>query len=361
MKRMRNLGVGLTFCAITAFGMGAANRLVAQDQPANQKPSNPPATGQQPAAESQQRGADQAGRQPEQSHDQNEQGRPADQAGHPDVAGAHKGLGFHFETQASPGRGLEIASVVPNSAAEQAGLRAHDRLISIDGRPFKHHRHAKAYLAAQTGRPVPLIIERDGRQYLIQYVAGQPEGDSGWLGILLYGENEMPPNGPGQPAAQPSSPEGSQHPQNAQNPPGNNPSAPSGTPNAPGQPGARVAQIYPGSPAARAGLQPGDLVTQINGQKIDDPAELIALVHEMKPQTQAEFEVTRENQPQKISVTIGSRANEFAESQSGSGQPQSVPGEGQAGPDPNALQRLEEEVRQLRDEIRQLREQLQKK
>lgn len=115
-----------------------------------------------------------------------------------------------------------------------------------------------------------------------------------------------------------------------------------------------MAQIYPGSPAARAGLQPGDLVTQINGTKIEDPAEMIALVHEMKPQTKAEFDVMRDNQPQKIPVTIGSRRSEYAESQAG-------PDEGQAGPDSNALERLAKEVRQLREEIHQLREQLQKK
>jgi PDZ domain-containing secreted protein len=354
MKRMRNLRRGLAFCAVATFAMGAGNRLIAQDQPANQKSSDPPS-----AVEPQQRGADQTGRQPEQSRDQTEQGRQIEQAGHQEGATAHKGLGIQFETQASSGRGLEIASVAPNSVAEQAGLRAHDRLISIDGRPFKHHRHAKAYLSAQTGRVVPLMIERDGRQYMIQFVPGQPEGDSGWLGILLYGENEMAPNGPVQPAAQSSPPDAGQNAQNVQNPPSNNPSAGSGPQNAPGQPGARVAQIYPGSPAARAGLQPGDLVTQINGQKIDDPAELIALVHEMKPQTQVDFEVMRDNQPQKIPVTIGSRASEFAESQNGQGQ--YGQGQGQASPDANGLQRLEEEVRQLRDEIRQLREQLQKK
>jgi membrane-associated protease RseP (regulator of RpoE activity) len=355
MKRMRNLRGGLAVCAITTFAMGAGSRLVAQDQPANQRPSNPPA-----AIEQRQQGADQTGRQPEQSRDQNDQSRPIEQRQQEGATG-QRGLGIQFETQASSGRGLEIANVAPNSAAAQAGLRAHDRLISIDGRPFKHHRHAKAYLTVQTGRPVPLIIERDGHQYMIQYLAGQPEGDSGWLGVLLYGENEMAPNGPGQPAAQPTGQDGIQNAQSTQSPPGNNPSAASGTQNAPGQPGARVAQIYPGSPAARAGFQPGDLVTQINGQKIDDPAELIALVHEMKPQTQAEFEVMRENQPQKIPVTIGSRASEFAESQNGPGQGQAGPGQGQAGPDANALQRIEEEMRQLRDEIRQLREQLQKK
>jgi S1-C subfamily serine protease len=294
---------GLIFCAITTFVIGAGSHVIAQNQPAAENPSTAPA-----AAAPQTDGAEQANRQNGE--------RP------------HVGLGFHFETQGTPGRGLEIASVDPNSAAAQAGLQAHDRLISIDGRPFRHHRHAKAYLSAQTGRPVPLIIERNGRQLLLHFVPGEPEGDTGWVGILLYGENETPPNAPNSPPTQPN---GGQN-----------------------GPGARVAQIYPGSPAARAGLQPGDLVTQINGTKIDDPAELIALVHEMKPQTKAEFEVMRDNQPQKVSVTVGSRRSEFAESQPG-------PDEGQAGPDSRALERLAEEVRQLREEVHQLREQLQKK
>jgi C-terminal processing protease CtpA/Prc len=333
MQRFRNFRGGLMFSAITTFVMGAGSQVIAQNEPATQNPSNPPAAVEQKPG-------------------------GAEQAGHPDAAPQQVGLGIQFETQATPGRGLEIASVDPNSPAAQAGLQAHDRLISIDGRPFAHRRHAKAYLTAQTGRPVPLVIERKGRQLMLQFVPGQPEGDSGWVGILLYGENEMAPNGQNAPATQPNAPDGNQ---NNQNTPGTSPSTQSSSPrtpgsgqNAPGQRGARVAQIYPGSPAARAGLQPGDLVTQINGQKIDDPAELVALVHEMKPQTKAEFEVMRDNQPQKIPVTIGSRASEYAESQYG-------PGQGQVGPDPNALQRIEEEMRQLRDEVRQLREQLQKK
>jgi membrane-associated protease RseP (regulator of RpoE activity) len=342
MQHFSNLRGGLTFCAMTTFLMGAGSQVIAQNEPANQNPS-----GQSSPVEQKAGGLDQASHQ--------------DQSGHQDGAPQHVGLGLQFETQPGSGRGLEIASVDPNSPAAQAGLQAHDRLISIDGRPFAHRRHAKAYLTAQAGRPVPLVIERNGRQLLLQFIPGQPEGDSGWLGILLYGENEIPSNGQNAPAMQSGTADGNLNNQSA---PGTNPSA-QGTPgapasgqNAPGQRGARVAQIYPGSPAARAGLQPGDLVTQINGQKIDDPAELIALVHEMKPQTKADFEVMRGNQPEKIPVTIGSRASEYAESQYGPGPSQ---GQGQAGSDSNALQRIEEEMRQLREEVRLLREQLQKK
>jgi C-terminal processing protease CtpA/Prc len=345
MKHLCNLRAGLSLCAFATFVLGASH-LVAQNQPATQNPSDPPATVEQKSETAQQ---------PSQQNG----------VGHPDGASQQVGLGIQFEKQPNSGHGLEIASVDPNSPAAQAGLQPHDRVISIDGRPFAHRRHAKAYLTAQAGRAVPLMIERNGRQLLLHFVPGNPEGDSGWVGILLYGENEMAPNGQNAPAAQPSTPDGNQ---NAQSTSGGSPStlgsspvAQSGSSNTPyagqnalGQRGARVAQIYPGSPAARAGLQPGDLVTQINGQKIDDPAEVMALVHEMKPQTKADFEVTRNNQPQKIPVTIGSRSAEFAESQA-------APGDGQAGPDANALQRIEDEMRKLRDEIRQLREQLQKK
>jgi C-terminal processing protease CtpA/Prc len=334
MRRMRNLRDGLMFCAITTFVLGAGSQLLAQNQPETQNRSTPPAA----------------------SEPRNE---GAEQANHQNGESQHVGLGFHFEQQdaagnGTAGNGLEIVTVDPNSPAAQAGLQPHDRVISIDGRPFRHHRHAKAYLSAQTGRPVPLIIERNGRQLLIHFVPGQPEGDSGWLGILLYGENEMYPNAQNGPGAQPNAAEGNRNNQNDQRAQGTNPSVSGNGQNAPGRPGARVAQIYPGSPAARAGLQPGDLVTEINGTKIDDPAELIALVHEMKPQSKAEFEVTRDNQSQKIPVTIGSRHSEYAEGQAG-------PDQEQAGPDQNSLQRLEEEVRQLREEIHQLREQLQKK
>lgn len=342
MKRLCNLRAGLILCAVTTCVMGAS-QLVAQNQPATQNPSDSSGRGEQ-KSETAEQASQQNGVRP--------------QVGHQTDAPQQVGLGIQFETQANSGHGLEIGSVDPNSPAAQAGLQAHDRVISIDGRPFAHRRHAKAYLTAQTGRPVPLMIERNGRQLLLHFVPGNPEGDSGWLGILLYGENEMAPNAQNTPAAQSNTSDGNQ---NSPSTLGSSPVAQSGSSNTPyagqnarGQRGARVAQIYPGSPAARAGLQPGDLVTQINGQKIDDPAELMALVHEMKPQTKAEFEVTRDNQPQKIPVTIGSRTSDFAETQA-------APGDGQAGPDANALQRIEDEMRQLRDEIRQLREQLQKK
>ena len=346
MKHTRNLPGRLTFSAITTFVMGAGSQAIAQNQPETQNPSNPPA-----AAEQRPAGGEGVSR----------QGMPH-----------HMGLGMHFETQATSGHGLEIANVDPNSPAEQAGLQAHDRLISIDGRPFKHHRHAKAYLSARRDAPFRWSSSVTAASSCCSLFPASLKATAVGLASccmartkwLLTRRSRRPhARTPRTATKMPKTQRAVRVSRTAAIPPpkaalrplrGASPAAPYTGQNAPGQTGARVAQIYPGSPAARAGLQPGDLVTQINGQKIDDPAELVALIHEMKPQTKAEFEVTRDNQTQKIPVTIGSRASEYGEGQFGSGQ-------GQAGPDPNALQRLEDEVHQLRDEIRQLREQLQKK
>ena len=128
MKHMRNLRDGLMFCAFTTFVMGAGSQAIAQNQPSTENPSSPPA-----ATESKTEGAEQATRQNGEHQ--------------------HVGLGFHFEQQDTAGHGLEIERVDPNSPAAQAGLQPHDRVISIDGRPFKHHRHAKAYLRRRRDDP----------------------------------------------------------------------------------------------------------------------------------------------------------------------------------------------------------------
>ena len=145
------------------------------------------------------------------------------------------------------------------------------------------------------------------------------------------------------------------------------------------------------------------MIVQVNGQRVDDAAELVAAVHEMKPQTQADLQVLRDNKEIKIPITLGSRNQELAQfggqgqfgpgqfgpgqggpgqfgpNQFGPGQPWQGPGqfpgprtwqgqEGAAAYGPNDFQRIiqqnqqiQDELKQLREEIKRLREQNQKK
>jgi S1-C subfamily serine protease len=47
--------------------------------------------------------------------------------------------------------------------------------------------------------------------------------------------------------------------------------------------GAGVAQALPGTPAASAGLQAGDVITAVNGRTVDSPSALTALLHSSSP------------------------------------------------------------------------------
>lgn len=68
--------------------------------------------------------------------------------------------------------------------------------------------------------------------------------------------------------------------------------------------GALVARVIPGSPAAEAGLQPGDTILRYNGEPIDGANELSRLVAGTSPGTQVKLEVWRARS-REINVTIG--------------------------------------------------------
>jgi regulator of sigma E protease len=57
-----------------------------------------------------------------------------------------------------------LGTVVRNSAADQAGLEAGDRIISAAGQPIDNWQQMVNVIENRPGEPVPLVVERDGRQ-----------------------------------------------------------------------------------------------------------------------------------------------------------------------------------------------------
>lgn len=72
-----------------------------------------------------------------------------------------------------------------------------------------------------------------------------------------------------------------------------------------GTKGAQIAEVAPNSPAAAAGLQRGDVILEVNGQHVDDPASLVTLVHKSKIGTTISLLVYRSDHTQSVSVTVG--------------------------------------------------------
>jgi putative serine protease PepD len=68
-----------------------------------------------------------------------------------------------------------------------------------------------------------------------------------------------------------------------------------------------TAPVAPGSPAAKAGLKPGDLITAVNGTKITSTNQFIATVFQDNPGQTITLTVKRDGQTKQVKVTLGSR------------------------------------------------------
>ena len=75
--------------------------------------------------------------------------------------------------------------------------------------------------------------------------------------------------------------------------------------NVPAEKGALVSSVEPHSPGAKAGLQRGDVITEINGQPVQGSNDLRLKVGTMAPGTPAHLKVLRNGQTRDVTVTLG--------------------------------------------------------
>ena len=68
--------------------------------------------------------------------------------------------------------------------------------------------------------------------------------------------------------------------------------------------GGVVTQVEPDSPGAKAGLQIGDVITEIDGQKVSDAGELQVLVGQKQPGSKIMLKVLREGKSMTVPVTL---------------------------------------------------------
>jgi C-terminal processing protease CtpA/Prc len=73
----------------------------------------------------------------------------------------------------------------------------------------------------------------------------------------------------------------------------------------PAERGVLLERIVPDSPAAKAGLKDNDVVTEINGQRVEGAAQFRRMIHEIPAGRSAQFTVWRDGRAQTLTVTLG--------------------------------------------------------
>ena len=74
-----------------------------------------------------------------------------------------------------------------------------------------------------------------------------------------------------------------------------------------GSPGVEVAGVEPLSPAAAAGIRPGDVILRFDGDAVEEPAEFVLLLTRAAVGTTVTLDVVRDGKEREIAVEVGRR------------------------------------------------------
>ncbi|WP_414831669.1 Do family serine endopeptidase [Afifella sp. YEN Y35] len=89
--------------------------------------------------------------------------------------------------------------------------------------------------------------------------------------------------------------------------------------------GALVADPQDGGPAKQAGIQAGDIITQVDGNKVDGPRELARMIAAYDPDTKVELTVLRDGRERTIDVELGKLGKQTASADSQDSGDQAAP------------------------------------
>ena len=81
--------------------------------------------------------------------------------------------------------------------------------------------------------------------------------------------------------------------------------------------GALVADVTPGSPAAKAGIERGDIILELNGQPVSAPDDLSLHISQIAPRTTVHLKISRNGQTRDVSVTLDELSEKIEASATG--------------------------------------------
>jgi serine protease Do len=74
--------------------------------------------------------------------------------------------------------------------------------------------------------------------------------------------------------------------------------------------GVLVNEVFEGDPASRAGIQPGDIITKVEGKTVETPSTLAKIIAGFSPGHKARVEILRDGKRQQLTVELGEKKEE---------------------------------------------------
>ena len=156
-----------------------------------------------------------------------------------------------------------IASCRPNSPAAKAQFKGGDRIVEIGGRKVSRSADVKQEISRHyAGDKLHFVVLRGDKRIEADLVLSSTlePFQHGFLGVLPLRDGD--------------------------------------------DAGVTVRYVYPGSPAAAAKIEPGDLIVSVAGDTVVDPDELRSAISGLEPGMDLDLEVRHKDQTRKISLRM---------------------------------------------------------
>jgi serine protease Do len=195
----------------------------------------------------------------------------------------------------------DLAAVRPDSPAGQAGFKKGDRIVELNGKPIKTQTDLRFALGTAYGGDEVRVVATRGKErveHTIKLAGELPPFRHAFLGLL-------PMRPPIEPPATADKKPNDDDKQKSANKSGDTKeqATPDTKKSESTEKGIAVRMIYDGSPAADAGIQIGDRITNINDSKIGSIDDAITAMNNVAPANKVTVKLTRGGESKELSLT----------------------------------------------------------
>lgn len=187
------------------------------------------------------------------------------------------------------GKGVFVVDVIEDTAAEKAGIRDHDIIVEVDGKQIIGTGHLVDLLGYYApGDKVKVKVWRDGKTITVTAELGEKKkveckelvtgamGPKAWLGVKVQSLTEQLGDHFGT------------------------------------DKGVLVSEVFEDSPAKRAGLEAGDVITEVDGKETDSPEILPKHIHGKEPGDRVTVALIRDGKELTKEVELAEAPADFA-------------------------------------------------